>query len=103
MGHRPWIAAVIGLAATLNLMTPAGAAVKAKTSNQTTGSSDQSQAAFLWSQDASGGSLTGPSDTNLTLEVHGLRPYVTRFTDHPARDSAIASNVDFYARWPARF
>ena len=88
--------------------TAAGAGARARSSGQGAdpsgrGAEPASGASYLWSQDASGGSLRGPSDDELTLELRGLRPYVTRFTDHPARDAAIAANRDFYARWDQRF
>jgi len=88
--------------------TAAGAGARARSSGQGAdpsgrGAEPASGASYLWSQDASGGSLRGPSDDELTLELRGLRRYVTRFTDHPARDAAIAANRDFYARWDERF
>jgi hypothetical protein len=59
--------------------------------------------AFLFSQDAGGGSLVGPNDQSLTLTLHPVRSWVTRFSDRPYRAAETVDLRDFLARWHARF
>ena len=58
---------------------------------------------LLFSQNAAGGSLTGPDDQHLTLALTGVRDWITRFSDRPARDAQTVDVRDFLARWDERF
>lgn len=60
-------------------------------------------ASFLFSQDAGGGSLRGPNEQHLTLTLHPVRDWVTRFTDRPYRAAETVDIRDFLARWQERF
>lgn len=58
---------------------------------------------YLFSQDAAGGSLTGPDELHLTLTLTGVRDWVTRFTDRPVHAAETVDIRDFLDRWPGRF
>jgi hypothetical protein len=67
-------------------------------SSQTT-----NQVSYLFSQPISGGALTGPNSKDLTLTVHGLRTFLTEFTDQPERQSVVFTAADFYRNWNSGF
>lgn len=79
---------------------PATAAATAATAARPTGHSPKR---YLFSQDAVAGTLTGPDDDHLTLELAGVRGSITRFTDRPQRTAQTVDVRDFLARWAARY
>src|SRR5580658_6070600 len=58
---------------------------------------------YLFAQGNSGGTLTGPNNNDLTLTVHGLRTYLTEFTDRPTREAVVIADTDFYREWNTWF
>ena len=68
-----------------------------------TATSNATPTMYLFSQDASAGSLTGPDELHLTLTLTGIRRWVTRFTDRPFHAAQTVDLRDFLDRWNGRF
>lgn len=58
---------------------------------------------YLFTQAFTSGTLTGSSDSDLTLTLTGLRKYLTAFTDRPERQANLLDNGDFYRMWDSWF
>jgi hypothetical protein len=61
------------------------------------------QVNYLWSIPSATGSLTGPNDQHLVLQLGGVRDYLTRFTDRPVRQAYVVANTDFVRRFQGYF
>ena len=60
-------------------------------------------ASWLFVEDATGGTITGPDDQHLKLKLNKVRKYITEFTDRPNRQAYALPNADFFTDWPQTF
>ena len=60
-------------------------------------------ASWLFVEDATGGTITGPDDQHLKLKLNKVRKYITEFTDRPNRQAYALPNADFFTAWPQTF
>jgi hypothetical protein len=79
------------------------AAILVASSTLSAATAARQQFNYLWSIPSASGSLTGSNDHHLVLRLVGLRNYLTRFTDRPARQAYVVADADFVRRFKAYF
>ena len=62
--------------------------------------SSDAEPSWLFSQEASGGTLTPKADGTYTLTLTGVSAGVVAFTDRPVRDATIIDSNELVQAWP---